>query len=318
MNVAPPLPPAAPPPDGEVPTVLPSGRPPVAPEDARPAKALTPEAPVALPSPALAAPPPLPPSPCAACGAPMTPGWAHCPVCGHQRETGRLTIRSLFGDLVSRTVALERGFTRAFVGLSVAPGRTVRDFVEGARRTTPPLGYLFVSAAFALLLFSLQADQARDELREITVQSARDNPGFQDMVSSEIIDRYVDVNLAVLEATYPYQLILLVIPTTLLMRLFFRRRYNLAEIGVFVIYTTSHTGMIGAALAYALGPWLGLFNASYLVLALAVPYNGVAAAGFFQVGLVRAMLLSFVATAVAFFAFSVALDSAVMAYVLLT
>jgi hypothetical protein len=276
--------------------------------------------PAALPAPAAGppGPPPLPPAPCADCGAPLAPGWEFCPACGHHRELGRLTLKALGRDLIGRTVSLERGFSRAFWGLTVAPARTCRAYVEGVRRTTSPLGYLFLSAAFALLLFAFQADVARDELRRLTAENAAKNPLYDAILQEADVDRYVETNLAVLETAYPYQMLLISAPLALLLRAFFRRRYNLAEVGVFTIYTMAHAGLIGAPLAFALTPWLGMFNASYLVLAGAVVYQGLAAAGFFGVGRVRAVLLMLLGTAVAYLLYGVALDAALLAYIAFT
>jgi hypothetical protein len=277
-----------------------------------------PPAPPPLPGVRPGGPPSLPPPGCAACAAPLGAGWTFCPACGHRREAGRLTLKVLLGDLFGRTVQLERGFARTFLGLSTAPARTCRAYVDGARRTTPPLGYLFLSAAFALLLFSFQAEAAREELRRMAAYNAAKNPLYAAFLHPADVDRYVEANLGLIEAAYPYQLILMTAPLALLLRAFFRRPYNLAEVGVLTIYTTSHAGIVGAVLSFALTPWLGLFGAAYLVLALAVVYQGLTAAAFFGVGRVRGVVLTLVASFVAYVLYGIALDAGLLAYVALT
>lgn len=58
----------------------------------------------------------------------------YCPECGQEAEP-TTSLGDVFGGLLRELVDLERGFWATFVGLSLRPGTTLIDYLEGARRT---------------------------------------------------------------------------------------------------------------------------------------------------------------------------------------
>lgn len=95
-----------------------------------------------------------PPPQCATCGAVLAGPF--CARCGQRVLEGRHTLRSMVAGALGRVFNLERGIGRTMLGLTVAPGGVVRDYLAG--RTVPythPFGYLLIAFAVNALLLGL-------------------------------------------------------------------------------------------------------------------------------------------------------------------
>jgi hypothetical protein len=89
---------------------------------------------------------------CASCGAALN--GEYCARCGQRKFAGRQSLGVLAVDPLRRVLQMDRGFAYTVFGLTVAPGRVVRDYLAGRMAPyTHPVGYLLVS----FLIFALVA-----------------------------------------------------------------------------------------------------------------------------------------------------------------
>ncbi len=163
------------------------------------------------------------------------PGDRFCGGCGQRFLSGRLTFRSLWGELLNRF--FERGLLRTLVDAVRSPGGVIRRYVDGQRhRYVNPFSYLLVGVALSLLLFNLTRSETFDQqIRE----------SFTPMVellgwNEAQLDAAMALQNTMSENTSIYML-LLTIPFALLLRLFFPgAQVNLAEVSVFALFSFGH------------------------------------------------------------------------------
>ena len=208
--------------------------------------------------------------------------------------------------------------------LTLRPGRACRAYVHGERRLVSPVYYFLIGAGLSLLAFSFEADTVRAGMADaLRIQVERGQfPAV--LLPPDLVDAYVAAVLRSVELTYTYQLLASAVFLALALRLFFLRSgYNLAEVGAFALFTSGHAALLttlaGAALLpLELSPEASVGVSFLLGTVLALGYQSYAAAGFFpgaRAGVVGRALLAWV---VAFTAFAVLRDGALLAYVLLT
>lgn len=142
----------------------------------------------------------------------------YCSRCGQQLQTKRITFLGLLHDVFHLFTHMDRGILLTLKMLIVSPGLMQRQYIEGDRsRHQKPFAMFFISATvFALLLY---------------------------WINVALINYYDagDVKEALFFNKYMVMLLIGSIPFyTLLTYLFFiSSRYNIAEIGVLVLYTVS-------------------------------------------------------------------------------
>ncbi len=173
---------------------------------------------------------------CANCGARVTD--LYCGACGQQR-TGQLS----FGDIASTALAeittLDSAFLRTFLGLSVRPGRTAREYVDGRRvRSLNPLKYALFAVTIYVVLAHLFGAQ-------IGPEPERSGEALFDLVVSAL----------------PYLMILALLPAAALQSLLFRSTGDrVAECYAFGLYAYSHIFWLLTPLVLAGGyGWPGGF-----------------------------------------------------------
>jgi hypothetical protein len=93
---------------------------------------------------------------CANCGA--TCNDRYCAACGQRRFTGRHTLRSLAGGVLSRVFNTEEGIGHTIAQLTVRPGTMIREYLSGRTACyTHPAAYLLIAAAVFTLGLQLVA-----------------------------------------------------------------------------------------------------------------------------------------------------------------
>lgn len=91
-------------------------------------------------------------SSCLNCGESLT--GPHCASCGQAASTGRLQVREILGDAVAHLFNLDSKVPRTVVGLTLDPGRVVREYVDGRRATyVSPLRYCLIAVAVMVLVY---------------------------------------------------------------------------------------------------------------------------------------------------------------------
>jgi len=90
---------------------------------------------------------------CTNCGARLQ--GAYCSACG-QAAYSRLTCGALLRDSVARFPGLDGGFLHTVVALTVRPGKSIGQCVDGRRRPlTPPVGYCCLLVTLYALTINL-------------------------------------------------------------------------------------------------------------------------------------------------------------------
>lgn len=159
---------------------------------------------------------------------------AFCPECGQKASTGRLQLRELPGQIADTLFNFDGRVPRTVLGLLREPGRVCRDYVEGRRvRYVEPFRYCVTILAIVILVnVSTGFDGAGigaepEELSGVQQEARR--------LAVSMVMRHFDW---ILFAVLP--IFILVVR-----RFFGRRRYNYAEVGVFVLYLTAQIMLYG-------------------------------------------------------------------------
>lgn len=240
--------------------------------------------------------PPTDPA-CLNCGSPTVEEY--CASCGQPYRGGkRLTIRGLLAEFGHKFLNMERGLLRTARDLTVRPGAMMRDYVTGKRKTyVNPFTYLVFGTAINLIVYRLTGtrERALETMRERFAQNP-DMGAEMTQAMSDQIDMLVDQNL--------YLMLVMAIPFTLLLRLFFWRfGATFAEISVLPLYTFGHVALVGSLGSIALmGQPYPMVVMGILTFALYIFYTAFAAWGFFGRGLwpalktAVALLVSYVVT----------------------
>lgn len=152
---------------------------------------------------------------CANCGARVSD--LYCGSCGQQR-VGRLSFGDIATTALTELTTLDSAFLRTFIGLSIRPGRTAREFIEGHRvRYLNPLKYALFAVTIYVVLAHLFGAQIGPE--------QRDGDALFDLIISFL----------------PYLMILALLPAAALQSLMFRSSGDrVAECYVFGLYAYSH------------------------------------------------------------------------------
>lgn len=80
----------------------------------------------------------------------------YCPNCGQPKKTSRLTLSSVFGQMISLLTNVERGVIHTCIDLCYRPGYMMRDYIKGHRvEYTKPIQLIFVLGTVSFLLHLL-------------------------------------------------------------------------------------------------------------------------------------------------------------------
>lgn len=225
-------------------------------------------------------PPELPQDPaCLNCGSSTVEEY--CAHCGQPYRGGRrLTIRGLLAEFGHKFLNLERGLLRTARDLTIRPGLMMRDYVTGKRKTyVNPFAYLVFGTALNLIVYRLSGTREK-ALEAIRTEFAQDPKMGAEMARSmsEQVEVLVDQNL--------YLLLLMAIPFTVLLRLFFWRfGATFAEIAVLPLYTFGHVALVGSLGSLALiGSSYPIGPMAIITLVFYALYTAFAAWGFFGRG----------------------------------
>lgn len=101
----------------------------------------------------LPAPPGEPAAACPNCGEALRGPW--CSACGQRNRHPRLDVNDLVHDALDQVLGWDTKLGRTLRDFTLRPGRSARDYVEGARaRYVNPLKYLLFVVAFYFLLLA--------------------------------------------------------------------------------------------------------------------------------------------------------------------
>ena len=79
-----------------------------------------------------------------------------CPECGQSAETGRFTLRFIFGNLLAAVLGRDGGVAYTLKNLFSRPGKMIVEILNGKRRKyVSPFPMLFLTLTVYILIFSL-------------------------------------------------------------------------------------------------------------------------------------------------------------------
>lgn len=184
----------------------------------------------------------------------------YCASCGTPYQSKRITVSSLVHEVFHFFTHLDKGFPYTLKKLIVSPGRMQRDYIEGHRaRHQKPFAMFFICASvMALSLYWTNVALAHYF-----------NAG--------------DTGEAAFFNKYMVMLLMVSVPVLILITyaLFFSSGYNLAEIGVFQLYTFSALLPIVALINLLKFIWPDL-ETRYIELPALLIYTAFSFVGFFR------------------------------------
>ena len=79
-----------------------------------------------------------------------------CPKCGQNSETGRFTLRFIFGNLLAAVLGRDGGIAYTLKNLFSRPGKMIVEILDGKRRKyVSPFPMLFLALTVYILIFSI-------------------------------------------------------------------------------------------------------------------------------------------------------------------
>lgn len=79
-----------------------------------------------------------------------------CPKCGQNAETGRFTLKFIFGNLLAAVLGRDGGIAYTLKNLFSRPGKMIVEILDGKRRKyVSPFPMLFLALTVYILIFSL-------------------------------------------------------------------------------------------------------------------------------------------------------------------
>lgn len=178
---------------------------------------------------------------CVNCGSALDDRY--CPRCG-QRKAQSITFARVTADAAEQLVSLDSALVRTMVGLARSPGRLVRRYLDGQRKTyMNPMKFVFVAATVFALTINV-FDVLPHEIPPDRPQAIR---LFKTLVSA-----------------LGYLAYLYMLPAAVVQRWLFRRHeLGVAECYVSLLYYYGEILLLGSVLAA-----LGLYSIPYGMVAI--------------------------------------------------
>jgi hypothetical protein len=183
------------------------------------------------------------PANCLNCGVALQVHQKYCPGCGQKTDTPRITMRQLLRDFLQTFTHAEKGLFKLIKGLTINPGRTAAEYVEGKRKTYfNPFSFLAICVGFMLFMNhwikpypdlpvpdpQVLARMPDDYIRDLYVVSVERTAALQDFFNK-------NMNILLVFIT-PY--------FAFVLWLFFRyRNRNMAEINVAYLLFTGFSNL---------------------------------------------------------------------------
>jgi len=195
---------------------------------------------------------------CSNCGSTGT--GKYCNNCGNSYVMKRITIPGIFHDVFHFFTHLDKGFAFTLKQLIVAPGKVQRDYVEGNRsRHQKPFSMFFICATVTALL--------------------------RYWINLSLMKHYHGTNEGESNFFHQYMVlthtILLPLYALVIYLVFYRSKYNYAEVVVFLLYTLGIFLLITVVIAALRLIWPDI-NTDYIELFTLGTYNAISCINFFN------------------------------------
>ena len=195
---------------------------------------------------------------CKACGHPVSDNY--CGNCGLAANTKRISVHGLLHDIFHVFTHLDRGFGFTVKRLLLAPGHMQREYVEGDRiRHQKPFSMFLICATISAV--------TRYWIFNLLIKYF--NAG--DISEATFANEYMVL----------FQALFVPIHALLVFLVFYRSKYNYAEIGVFILYSTSMFLLFAAFITMLKLIWHQL-DTAYIEFPILLFYNTITYINFFK------------------------------------
>ena len=149
-----------------------------------------------------------------------------CIQCGQPASTGRITFKETFKHFLSSTLSMEGPLLLTIHHLIISPGLVFKEFIEGKRKKyyKPVPFYVLLTASYIITRALIDYDPLEGQMGSLGQQGSEDaNKGRE--AARFMVDNINNI------------MFFLVFSIALNLKLFFRKKYNLAEytsIGLFI------------------------------------------------------------------------------------
>ncbi len=179
---------------------------------------------------------------CRNCETPLQGSF--CPSCGQRASIHKVTFRETFEDLTSAVFSIDAPFVRTIKELIIAPGRLFRSYLSGKRKSYyKPVAFFVVMTVGYLILRSLVQF---DPFENSSVDKSK-------LPDADTILATRDYMLAHINKL----LFFFVFTLGLMMKLFFYKRYSLAEylaVSFYMVGIYTFFGVFNVLLVRFAGP----------------------------------------------------------------
>jgi len=184
----------------------------------------------------------------------------YCGQCGHPAAVNRITFKSLLLDVFHLFTHVDKGILYTIKKLITSPGTMQRNYIEGDRaRHQKPFAMFFISATVAGLI--------RYWINIALVNYYQGG----DAVEGDLFHKYLVI-------IHIFLLPLYVLITYLV---FYKKKFNYAEVGVMVLYTTSFFFLITTFIWLLRFIWPQL-DTAYIELPVIALYNMITFINFYR------------------------------------
>jgi len=174
---------------------------------------------------------------------------AYCHKCGQKASTSRITLKSLWHDIVHSLTHIEKGFLYTTIGLFIYPGKVINGYFSGKRKNFhKPFGLWFIWVAVFLFVNSILAKESH----HVSLTDIDPNDPLYEAI--KFVFPYYDHYMAFI--TLPLFVIGPLITYPLITR---RLNYNYAETLIIGVYLSA-TGYIIAIIVNTIGAISGTYS----------------------------------------------------------
>lgn len=195
---------------------------------------------------------------CKTCGASVDKNY--CAQCGQAAAVKRITLKGLLHDVFHLITHVDKGILFTLKRLITSPGTMQRDYIDGDRsRHQKPFSMFFICATVAGL--------ARYWINIALLNYFQGG----DMVEGAFFHKYLVI----------LHIMLLPLYALITYLVFYNKKFNYAEIGVLLLYTTSFFFLLTTLLWLTRFIWPN-FDTAYIELPFVAVYNAITFRNFYR------------------------------------